>query len=528
MLVVENVTKKFAGVVALEKVNLEIYGGQVTAIIGENGAGKSTLMKILSGVYSDYEGNIIYKGSKVSFSNPKQAQEAGITIIHQELNLIPYLSIAENIFLGREIMTSWNILNQKEMYLHTLRLLKKLKLEAYPDMLISDLKVGQQQIVEIAKALLLDSEVIIMDEPTSAISESEVEILFGIIEDLRRENKAIVYISHKLDELFRIADRFVVLRDGRTIESGEMKGITQDDIIQKMVGREIILKKGRLSEAVVNSSTDSSFSSEHVSHKSSAKIQKEEILSIENLSLKHPEKADQYLLKNISFTLNKGEIIGLFGLMGAGRTELLEAIFGLHSRNLSGRIKVCQQEIAFKSPSDAIKSGIALVPEDRKKDGLLLGQDVKTNISLTTLQDMEEMGLLNDSKESRLAEKYIHELRIKTSSQYQQAKNLSGGNQQKIVIAKWLATHPLILLLDEPTRGIDINAKNDIYKLILGLAEAGLGIIMVSSELPEILAVSDRVIVMSEGNLTAEISGSEASEDTILKAAIPKNGRCEI
>lgn len=497
MLVVQNITKRFSGVTALDQVNFELHGGKVNAIIGENGAGKSTLMKILSGVYPDYEGQIFLHGKPVKFANTREAQEAGIAIIHQELNLIPYLSITENIFLGRELENDWGVLNQKEMQQQTKALLQKLKLTIEPDALVSSLKVGQQQVVEIAKALLYDSEVIIMDEPTSAISDSEVNVLFGIIDNLKKEGKTIVYISHKLDELFKIADRYLVLRDGKSIESGDMKGITHDSLIQKMVGREIT-----------------------ISRKTASNQERSALLSIQGLTLKHPSVSNRNLLQDVSFTLGKGEVLGIFGLMGAGRTELFEAIFGLHPRLSTGNIQIEGKTVRFKNPSDAIKSGLALVPEDRKKDGLVLGLDVKTNICLTTLFDLENLGLLSDLKESALSKKYIEELQIKTSSDSQTAKNLSGGNQQKIVIAKWLATNPKILLLDEPTRGIDINAKNEIYKLIGGLAEKGLGIIVVSSELPEILAVSDRVLVLAEGKLTAEFAINDATEDNILKAAI--------
>ena len=455
-------------------------------------------MKILSGVYEDYEGKIIFKNKKVNFSNPKEAQDSGIAIIHQELNLIPYLSIIENIFLGRELITGFGTLDKKAMRSKTRSLLEKLKLNINPDTLVYELKVGQQQVVEIAKALLVDSDVIIMDEPTSAISESEVEVLFGIIEDLKKEGKAIAYISHKLDELFKIADRFVVLRDGKTIESGEMKGMTHDDIINKMVGRSI-----------------------NVMRKNDAALYNDKILSVTNICLRHPLR-NQELVKNISFNVSKGEILGIFGLMGAGRTELLETIFGLHPKLSTGKVAIDNKQVHFKSPSDAIRAGVALVPEDRKKDGLVLGLNVKTNISITTLEQLEEFGVLNNNKEIILAKKYIGELQIKTPSEKQQAKNLSGGNQQKIVLSKWLATKPKVLMLDEPTRGIDINAKNEIYKLIMKLANEGLGIIVVSSELPEILAISDRILVMSEGSLTAEFLVSEATEDNILKAAIPK------
>lgn len=500
MLTVENITKKFSGVTALENVCMNLHPGKVNAILGENGAGKSTLMKILSGVYADYEGSIFYNGAPVAFSNPKEAQEKGIAIIHQELNLIPYLTVTENIFLGREIINRWGFLNKTEMCRQTEMLLNKLRLYVDADTLVADLKVGQQQVVEIAKALLVKSEVIIMDEPTSAISEKEVEVLFDIIRELKAEGKTIVYISHKLDELFKIADRFVVLRDGRSIEAGEMKGMSHDALVQKMVGREIkIIRK-----------------------KEEQREQTTPALAVENLCLKHAERKGENVLKNISFTVDKGEILGVFGLMGAGRTELLETLFGLHPKRSGGKICADGKEVQMTSPSDAIKAGLALVPEDRKRDGLVLGMDVRKNISLTTLRQMEKAGLLNQNKETALAKKYIRELQIKTSSDKQAAKNLSGGNQQKIVLAKWLATNPKVLLLDEPTRGIDVNAKNEIYKLILSLADAGLGIVVVSSELPEILAVSDRILVLTEGVLAAEIPVQQATEDSILKAAIPK------
>lgn len=485
--------------VALEDVSLELYSGKVTAVIGENGAGKSTLMKILSGVYQEFEGKILLQGTPVQFSNPREAQNHGIAIIHQELNLIPCLSICENIFLGREIITPWGTLNHRQMYTKTLSVLEKLKLDVDPDTVISKLKVGQQQVVEIAKALLLDSKIIIMDEPTSAISESEVEVLFDIIQNLQKEGKTIVYISHKLDELLKIADRYIILRDGRKIESGNMKDIDRNDIIQKMVGRDIQIVRKTISTGI-----------------------SETLLSVKNLGLKHSVRSKATVLKDVSFHVGKGEIVGIFGLMGAGRTELLETIFGLNSKLSTGKICIDHREINFKSPIDAIQAGIGLVPEDRKRDGLVLGMDVQSNISLPVLHTIEKLGILNHNKESALAETYIRALKIKTSSPEQAAQNLSGGNQQKIVLAKWLATDPKILMLDEPTRGIDINAKNEIYKLILDLAEKGLGIIVVSSEIPEILTISDRILVMAEGSLTAEFPASDASEELILKAAIPK------
>jgi len=499
MLVADKIGKKFFGVTALSDVSMELLPGKVTAIIGENGAGKSTLMKILSGVYSDYEGKIIYKGEEVRFANPRDAQACGIAIIHQELNLIPDLSITENLFLGREVFTTWGFLDTKSMHQKTQELLSRLQLDVSPETLIRDLKLGQQQVVEIAKALLTDSEVIIMDEPTSAISDHEVEILFKIIEGLRKENKAIVYISHKLDELFKIADNYIVLRDGKVTETGTMEGVSHDLIIKKMVGRDIkIIEKG---------------------HRTA---QNKQLLKVRNLILSKKENANRVVLDNLNFSLKSGEILGVFGLMGAGRTELLECILGMHSSNSSGVISLESKELALTSPRQAIQSGIVLVPEDRKNDGLILGLDVKTNLTLSSLKEIEKYGFLSQEKELALTEKYISSLKIKTSSPHQAVKNLSGGNQQKVVLARCLATQPKVLMLDEPTRGVDANAKNEIYKLIIALSEAGLGIIVVSSELPEILTVSDRVLVMAEGKITAEFNSAEANEDAILKAAIPQ------
>jgi ribose transport system ATP-binding protein len=498
LLVTENITKKFPGVVALENVSLKIDSGKVTAIIGENGAGKSTLMKILSGVYTDYEGQIIFKGKHIKFSGTAAAQQAGIAIIHQELNLIPYLSIAENIFLGRELVTAFGLLDKKSMHAKTKELLQTLCLAIEPDTIVATLKVGQQQMVEIAKALLLEANLIIMDEPTSAITASEVETLFTVINQLRKENKAIVYISHKLNELFKIADNYIVLRDGKIIESGEMNAITHDALITKMVGREI-----------------------KPMQKEMANAQTKELLRLENITLQQKNKSNK--LHNISLTVNSGEIVGIFGLMGAGRTELLETIFGLHPTLFSGNVFMRGNKINITKPSDAIQAGIVLLPEDRKNDGLVLGMQVKENISLPALAQIETMGLLDNKKETALAKKYINKLGIKTPSEKQITKNLSGGNQQKIVLAKWLEQNPKILLLDEPTRGIDVNAKSEMYNLMQEMVGQGMGIIMVSSELTEILSISNRILVMADGKITAEIPINKATEDIVLNAAISTN-----
>ncbi|MBO0948615.1 sugar ABC transporter ATP-binding protein [Fibrella forsythiae] len=501
MLVADHVTKRFAGVTALDAVCLSFEAGQVTAVIGENGAGKSTLMKILSGVYAEYEGQIRYKGQPVRFASIRDAQACGISIIHQELNLIPYLTITENIFLGRELTTRWGTLDQKAMRQRTRQLLDELKLPLDPDTIVADLKVGQQQVVEIAKALLEESEVIIMDEPTSAITESEVAVLFRIINELRQQGKAIVYISHKLDELFVIADRYVVLRDGRSIESGAMQAINHDSLIHKMVGREVQLIR-------------------RSSSLSAAPNGRQPLFSADSICLTHPFRSEELQLKSLSFTVRHGEVVGIFGLMGAGRTELLETLFGLHPQRTQGTIWLGGQQVPIRNPATAIQAGMALVPEDRKRDGLVLGMDVQENISLTALEHIERGGLLNNAKETTLARKYMADLRIKTPSEKQLTRNLSGGNQQKVVLSKWLATNPRLLMLDEPTRGIDINAKNEIYKLIELLAADGVGVIVVSSEIPELLTIADRILVMSEGRLTAELPIADATEDAILKAAL--------
>jgi len=495
LLVAEKIGKRFAGVIALRDVSMQLRPASVTAIIGENGAGKSTLMKILSGVYSDYEGRILLNGEEVRFANPRDAQEKGISIIHQELNLIPDLSITENIFLGRELTDRWGLLNKKAMRERVTALLQRLRLNVSPDSLIRDLRVGQQQVVEIAKALLLESRVIIMDEPTSAISEAEVDILFGIIEQLRAEGKIIAYISHKLDELFRIADDFVVLRDGQVTDTGTMQSVDHDAIVSKMVGREIT----RLEHTRTQSETG-------------------ELLSVTTLNWKTCAKQ---ILRDISFSLHRGEVLGIFGLMGAGRTELLECILGLHAGDYTGELKIEGRLSDIRTPRDAIRAGIVLVPEDRKKDGLIPGLDVRTNISLSVLRSIGRNGLVNGKAERTLAMHYKDSLRIKTPNLEQPVRHLSGGNQQKVILARCLATNPKVLMLDEPTRGIDVNAKNEIYRLILELAEGGLGIIVVSSELPEILAVSDRILVLCEGKLTGVFPRATANEDDILKAAIP-------
>ncbi len=497
ILEVRNVSKDFSGIYALKNVDLQIYGGEVHAIIGENGAGKSTLMKIISGVYSDYEGDVMLFGDRVGYKNPREAGEQGVIIIHQELNLIPNLTIAENIFLGNELINAFGLLDYPRMRRRSRELLGRLHLDQDPDTPVNQLRVGHQQLVEIAKALLLESKVLIMDEPTSAISDHEVALLFQIINDLRAKGVAIVYISHKLNELFEIADRFTVLRDGLRVGEGLMNETTNGQLIRMMVGRELA----------------SSFRKE-------GDLSPHEILRVENLCFKNPENPKEYLVNDVSFSLQKGEVLGVCGLMGAGRTELLEALFGVSPDYVSGKIFVDGVEKKFRSIPDAIRAGIGLVPEDRKLQGLILNMDVAENISLTILEKISKYNFVEKKRESEIGRNSIQKLNIQASSASMEVQHLSGGNQQKVVIAKWLATHPKILLLDEPTRGIDIGAKTEIYKLIDELSEQGIGIIVVSSELPEILAVSDTILVLSQSKMTAKLSRKEATEEIILKAAL--------
>jgi ribose transport system ATP-binding protein len=499
-----SVSKAFGGIKALDGVDLEVYKGRVNAIVGENGAGKSTLMKVLTGVHQDYEGQIILDGRTVTFANPKEAQNNGIAIIHQELNLIPYLSIAENVFLGREFVNRLGLIDTRRMHDETKKLLERLDLDINPRIQVSRLRIGQQQIVEIAHALSLDAHIVIMDEPTSAISEHEIKVLFDLIRSLKAQGVAIVYITHKLDELFQIADSVTVLRDGKLVGSSSIEDVTHDDIVRMMVGRDI--KEFFVKTDVVKS---------------------DEVLSVRDLCLAHPRRQGDYVVDHVRFTVKAGEVLGLFGLMGAGRTELLETIFGLHPKRVSGDIFLNGRKIEVNSPIDAIRWGMGFITEDRKYEGLVLNMSVAASISLASLQKTERFGFLSTALETQLAQDYVERLRIKTPSVKQIVENLSGGNQQKVVIAKWLATHPRILLLDEPTRGIDVNAKNEIYRLISELTQAGLAIVMASSELPEIMAIADRIVVLSEGRQTAEFTLSQATEELIMKAAIPKSFRLQ-
>mgnify|MGYP003671139530 CR=1 FL=1 len=493
----KDITKKFVGVTALDNVNLDVHRGKVNVIVGENGAGKSTLMKILSGVYPEYEGKLFLNNEEVNFNSPKEAMQKGIAIIHQELNLIPHLSITENIFLGRELVNRFGLLEAKQMHTKVKALLARLNCDLNPKTLVSELRVGEQQLIEIAKALLEDAKVVIMDEPTSAISDSEVEVLFKIIASLKKQQVTILYISHKLEELFLIADRFIGLRDGKTVGVIEdVPTAKKEDLIKLMVGRAI----------------------NNMYQKDTVPIG-DEVLRAVDISLQHLNNKSRFLIKDINFSVHKGEVLGLFGLMGAGRTELLETLFGMHPKRATGTVFIENSAVKITSARDAINNGMGLVPEDRKADGLVLQMEVSKNISMVTVDSVIKNGFLNTRLETLLSKKYIDSLQIKTPSEKQLSKNLSGGNQQKIVLAKWLATNPKVLFLDEPTRGIDVNAKNEIYHLINNLAKEGIAIVVVSSELPEIMAISDRILVLSQSKITGEFDQKSANEEAIMQAA---------
>lgn len=496
MLEVINITMEFPGVKALDSVNLSFEVGKVNALLGENGAGKSTLLKILSGVYQGYSGEIRINGQPVTFPDTKASQEAGIAIIHQELNLFPNLTICENIFLGKEIENSLGLLDSKAMNHICEDLLKQVGVKAKPQTLLGDLKVSEQQLIEIAKALHSKASVILMDEPTSALSDQEINRLHQLIRDWQKEGKTIVYISHKMEELFRITEYYQVLRDGKSIAAGAMKDTTEAQLIAHMVGRNVVIENKKKSFA-----------------------QEELAIEVKSLKLRNQDSQQTHRLENIHFSARKGEILGIFGLMGAGRTELLETLFGLNPSTSDMQILLQGAVKKIQSPSDAILNKMAFVTEDRKKDGLVMEQDLSFNISLPSLGLFD---WLKEGPEKIKSEKYRTDLRIKSSSIGQLCGKLSGGNQQKVILAKWLSTQPEILLLDEPTRGIDIQAKDEIYQLMNQIASEGTCILFASSEIPEILALADRVLVMCNGQIQAELTGDLINEHNLLKEALPK------
>jgi ribose transport system ATP-binding protein len=496
LLRVEGVTKRFPGVVALDGVSFELRKGEVHALVGENGAGKSTLMKILSGVYRPDEGTIFYRGKPVTFRDATEAQHAGISIIYQELNLIPHLSVAQNIFIGREPMRWGFVLDEGKMNRDATELLAKLHITIDPTVILKSLPLSKQQMVEVAKALSYDSDILIMDEPTSALSEAEIDELFKVIHTLRGQGVGIIYISHRLEELKHIVDRVTVFRDGQHISTDPYASITLDEVVNRMVGRSL-------------------------EHKFPARSSKPSTTKI--LEVKHLSRAG--VLKDISFDLYRGEILGIAGLMGAGRTELARAVFGADTRD-GGEILLSGKKLQISSPIDGIRAGIAYLPEDRKRDGLAVKMLLSENVSMANLAEVcGPAGIISSAKERRAAERFIRELAIKTPSVDQVVNNLSGGNQQKVVVAKWLFRNSKVLLFDEPTRGIDVGAKFAIHELIDVLAREGVGIIMISSELSEILGMTDRVLVLHEGRLEATLITRHTTQEEILNYAAGLAGR---
>ena len=489
LLSMKNVNKSFPGVLALDDVTLDILPSEIHALVGENGAGKSTLMRALSGVSKIDSGTIYWKGKTVDISQPKDAQKLGISMIHQELAIIPYLDVGKNIFLGREPQLKVSgVIDWKKLYQQAQEQLDKLGLDINPKTPVESLTIAQQQMVEVAKALSMDASLIVMDEPTSALTEKEVDALFSYMKKLRENGVSIIFISHRLNEIQRVSDRITILRDGKWIGTSEVRDLSQNDIVKMMVGREV-----------------------EQSTKKQAKPSSEVILQIKNLS-----SGDD--VHEVTFDLHKGEILGIAGLVGAGRSALAEAIFG--SRKItSGYMELGHKKVKFTSPKMAIEHGLGLVPEDRKAQGLFLNMAVWQNIVIAGIKKTTRFGFIRKAETQKISTSLVDRLSIKTPSLGQQVKNLSGGNQQKVIIARWLSLKPKILILDEPTRGIDVGAKVEIHNLLKELATEGVGVLMISSELPEILGVSDRILVMKEGHLVAELDPELSSQDEIMQAA---------
>jgi erythritol transport system ATP-binding protein len=493
----EKITKIYPGTVALDEVNFNIYRGKVNALIGENGAGKSTLMKILAGVEQYTDGTLLLNGKEIAPKSPREAESLGIGIIYQELNLFPNLSVSENIHMAHEITRGGMVIKHGEQEKRAAGLLARLEQPINPRTLVANLRIGQQQIVEIAKALSQEMQILIMDEPTSALSTSEVEILFRVIQELKAQGVSIVYISHKLDELLQIADYVTVLRDGELVAESPMEKVNLRWIVQSMVGHDTT-----------------------VSYTSPKHDFGEEILRVENLTLERPGKVQAYLLDHVSFSLRAGEIVGIYGLMGAGRTELFETLMGLHPY-AGGEIWLAGQKVEMKSAiNQRIQAGMMLIPEDRQREGLVQTLSVSHNMLLASLRNYLARFYLSSAKEKANVDRLIKELAIKVSNPQNLISSLSGGNQQKVVVAKALLTSPKLLLMDEPTRGIDVGAKAEIFSIMSELAKRGLGIIFVSTELKEVMAMADRIIVMAKGRITAEMSRLEATEQALVEASV--------
>ncbi|MCM3729195.1 sugar ABC transporter ATP-binding protein [Neobacillus cucumis] len=486
LLEMKAISKYFPGTKALSNVNLFVEKGEVHSLVGENGAGKSTLMKIIGGVHQSEEGEIFFEGKKVNFQNPKGSQEVGIGLVHQELSLCPHMTVAENIFIGRLPKKKSTMVDYKSLYKKCQEVLDIFKVNFKPNQIVATLNIAEQQIVEIAKAISLNCKLLILDEPTSSLTQPEAEVLFEIVEMLKNNGVSILYISHRMEEIFRICDKITILRDGEYIGTVKTTDITENQIVNMMVGRNI----------------------ENKYPPKSTKIIKKEILKVENLGLNR-------IFNDINFTLYQGEILGFSGIVGAGRTEVMRAVCGIDEKS-KGTVYLNGKSLNIKTYSEAIKVGIGYVPEDRKEQGLFLDQSIEKNITAAILKKIKNGLFLKSSKERDLSSEYVKRLSIKISDVRQPVDGLSGGNQQKVLLAKWLAIEPKVLILDEPTRGIDIGAKLEIYKLLRELSEKGIGIIIVSSELPEVIGMCDRVAVMHEGKLKDILQKEDLTEDKIM------------
>lgn len=504
ILEMKNITKLFPGVKALDNVNLKVKLGEIHALVGENGAGKSTLMNVLSGIYpyGTYSGEIIFQGKECIFKEIRDSEKVGIAIIHQELALVPYLSIGENIYLGNERAQA-GIINWDKTYMESSKLLKRVRLKENSHTLIKDIGVGKQQLVEIAKALAKDVKLLILDEPTAALNEDDSENLLNLLLELKKDGITSILISHKLNEVMKVADSVTVLRDGATIETIEKgeENISEDRIIKGMVGRELVDRFPKRVPQI-------------------GKV----YFEVKNWNVYDPMIEGRKVIKDVSIKVKSGEIVGIAGLMGSGRTELAMSIFGKsYGKRISGEIFKDGKKLELNNVRQAIENGLAYVTEDRKNAGLILIDDIKKNISLARLSKISKRQVIDGNKEIQVAESYRKRLNIKCSSILQKTGNLSGGNQQKVVLSKWIFAAPDILILDEPTRGIDVGAKYEIYTIINKLAEEGKAVIVISSELPEILGTSDRVYVMNEGRIVGELNREEASQESIMKCIMQSN-----
>jgi len=495
-----DVTKEFPGVKALENVNLKVKQGEIHALVGENGAGKSTLMKVLSGVYPEgtFTGTIQIEGQKVQFTNIKDSEEAGVAVIYQELALVKLMDVCENIFLGNEITKGPGI-NWSMAYAETMKLLQKVGLNINPRTKIVNLGIGSQQLIEIAKALSKQTKLLVLDEPTAALNEQESANLLNILRQLKKEGVTCIFISHKLEEVLDIADSVTVLRDGHTIETREITDeskISEDEIISMMVGRTLTQRFPKV---------------DHVPG--------DVLMTVRDWTVYNPDLPDKKRIDNVSFDVRKGEILGLAGLMGAGRTELAMSLFGAYGIKKSGQINIEGIDVTINSPEEAIKNGLGYVTEDRKTKGLVLGMNIIENSTLASHFRLSKGTILNKLEELMLTTKYVHQLQVKTPSMEAKVSTLSGGNQQKVILGKWLMTQPTVLILDEPTRGIDVGAKFEIYNIMNELVNQGVGIVMISSELPEILGMSDRILVMHEGKFNGELLHKDATQEKIMYMA---------